>query len=112
MAFRNNSERLTHSLVRGVDEFILLDEEARLAASKPIEVIEINLMTGMNDLFGSGKMFLPQVEISKGNEKSSGLFIAIYQEGWRQKREWKKSMATVKGMSMILGKNCSCRFSL
>jgi 5-methyltetrahydrofolate--homocysteine methyltransferase len=43
-----------------VDEFILLDEEARLAASKPIEVIEINLMTGMNvvgDLFGSGKMF-------------------------------------------------------
>jgi 5-methyltetrahydrofolate--homocysteine methyltransferase len=51
-------ERLTHSLVRGVDEFILLDiEEARLAASKPIEVIEINLMTGMNVLFGSGKMF-------------------------------------------------------
>jgi 5-methyltetrahydrofolate--homocysteine methyltransferase len=52
--------KLTHSLVRGVDEFILLDiEEARLAASKPIEVIEINLMTGMNvvDLFGSGKMF-------------------------------------------------------
>jgi 5-methyltetrahydrofolate--homocysteine methyltransferase len=58
-------ERLTHSLVRGIDEFIDLDiEEARLAASKPIEVIEINLMTGMNvvgDLFGSGKMFLPQV---------------------------------------------------
>ena len=58
-------ERLTHSLVRGVDEFILLDiEEARLAATKPIEVIEINLMTGMNvvgDLFGAGKMFLPQV---------------------------------------------------
>jgi 5-methyltetrahydrofolate--homocysteine methyltransferase len=44
MAFRNYSERLTHSLVK--DEFILLDiEEARLAASKPIEVIEINLMT-------------------------------------------------------------------
>ncbi len=58
-------ERLTHSLVRGIDEFIELDiEEARLAAEKPIEVIEINLMTGMNvvgDLFGSGKMFLPQV---------------------------------------------------
>jgi 5-methyltetrahydrofolate--homocysteine methyltransferase len=70
-------------------------EEARLAASKPIEVIEINLMTGMNvvgDLFGSGKMFLPQVVKSKGNEKSSGLFIAIYRsfEGsWRQKRNGK-----------------------
>ncbi len=58
-------ERLTHSLVKGIDEFIEIDvEEARQAASKPIEVIEINLMAGMNvvgDLFGSGKMFLPQV---------------------------------------------------
>ncbi|MEO7975983.1 vitamin B12 dependent-methionine synthase activation domain-containing protein [Flavobacterium sp.] len=58
-------ERITHSLVKGVDAFIEEDvEEARLAAVKPIEVIEINLMTGMNvvgDLFGSGKMFLPQV---------------------------------------------------
>lgn len=58
-------ERITHSLVKGVDAFIEEDvEEARLAATKPIEVIEINLMAGMNvvgDLFGSGKMFLPQV---------------------------------------------------
>lgn len=58
-------ERLTHALVRGIDEFIEIDiEEARQLATKPIEVIEINLMTGMNvvgDLFGSGKMFLPQV---------------------------------------------------
>ncbi len=58
-------ERLTHALVKGLDEFIEQDiEEARLQAAKPIEVIEINLMTGMNvvgDLFGSGKMFLPQV---------------------------------------------------
>jgi 5-methyltetrahydrofolate--homocysteine methyltransferase len=58
-------ERLTHALVKGIDEFIETDiEEARLQASKPIEVIEINLMAGMNvvgDLFGSGKMFLPQV---------------------------------------------------
>ncbi len=58
-------ERITHSLVKGVDAFIEIDvEEARLAATKPIEVIEINLMAGMNvvgDLFGSGKMFLPQV---------------------------------------------------
>jgi 5-methyltetrahydrofolate--homocysteine methyltransferase len=55
-------------------------EEARLAASKPIEVIEINLMTGMNvvgDLFGSEKCFTSSSEISKGM-KSSGLFIAIY----------------------------------
>ncbi|HEY9221010.1 MAG TPA: vitamin B12 dependent-methionine synthase activation domain-containing protein [Lutibacter sp.] len=58
-------ERITHALVKGVDEFILEDvEEARLQAAKPIEVIEQHLMTGMNvvgDLFGSGKMFLPQV---------------------------------------------------
>ena len=58
-------ERITHALVKGVDAFIVEDvEEARLAATKPIEVIEINLMAGMNvvgDLFGSGKMFLPQV---------------------------------------------------
>ncbi|RAR50225.1 vitamin B12 dependent-methionine synthase activation domain-containing protein [Flavobacterium lacus] len=65
--WRNGSvqERLTHSLVKGIDEFIEIDvEEARLNASKAIEVIEINLMAGMNvvgDLFGSGKMFLPQV---------------------------------------------------
>ncbi len=58
-------DRITHALVKGVDEFIEIDvEEARQSATKPIEVIEINLMTGMNvvgDLFGSGKMFLPQV---------------------------------------------------
>ncbi|WP_396182640.1 vitamin B12 dependent-methionine synthase activation domain-containing protein [Flavobacterium sp.] len=65
--WRNSSvqERLTHSLVKGIDEFIEIDvEEARINASKAIEVIEINLMAGMNvvgDLFGSGKMFLPQV---------------------------------------------------
>ena len=58
-------ERITYALVKGIDEFILEDiEEARLSASRPIEVIEGNLMIGMNvvgDLFGSGKMFLPQV---------------------------------------------------
>lgn len=65
--WRNGSvqERLTHSLVKGIDEFIEIDvEEARKSANKAIEVIEINLMAGMNvvgDLFGSGKMFLPQV---------------------------------------------------
>lgn len=58
-------ERLTHSLVKGIDEFIEIDvEEARATSEKAIDVIEINLMAGMNvvgDLFGSGKMFLPQV---------------------------------------------------
>ncbi len=58
-------ERITHALVKGVDEFILDDvEEARIQVARPIEVIEQHLMTGMNvvgDLFGSGKMFLPQV---------------------------------------------------
>lgn len=65
--WRNGSvqERLTHSLVKGIDEFIEIDvEEARAISEKAIDVIEINLMAGMNvvgDLFGSGKMFLPQV---------------------------------------------------
>ncbi len=65
--WRNGSlqDRITHALVKGIDEFIEIDvEEARQAAARPIEVIEINLMAGMNvvgDLFGSGKMFLPQV---------------------------------------------------
>jgi 5-methyltetrahydrofolate--homocysteine methyltransferase len=65
--WRNGSvqDRLTHALVKGIDEFIEIDvEEARISATKAIEVIEINLMKGMNvvgDLFGSGKMFLPQV---------------------------------------------------
>lgn len=67
LAWRKNSlqERITHALVKGIDAFIIEDtEEARLEANKPIEVIEGHLMIGMNvvgDLFGSGKMFLPQV---------------------------------------------------
>ena len=75
-------ERLTHSLVRGIDEFIELDiEEARLAATKPIEVIEINLMVGMNvvgDLFGSGKMFLPQVVKSARVMKKAVAYLLPY----------------------------------
>ncbi|AGC76945.1 5-methyltetrahydrofolate--homocysteine methyltransferase [Nonlabens dokdonensis] len=58
-------DRITRSLVKGIDAFIVEDvEEARLSVKRPIEVIEGHLMTGMNvvgDLFGSGKMFLPQV---------------------------------------------------
>jgi 5-methyltetrahydrofolate--homocysteine methyltransferase len=100
-----------------VDEFILWILKKRGAASKPIEVIEINLMTGMNVVetcLEAEKCFASSSEISKGNEKSSGLFIAIYQASKEagDKREWKILMATVKGMSMILGKYCSCRFSV
>src|SRR5690606_13760512 len=62
---KDDQERLTHSWVKGSDEFIEIDvEEARVNSAKAIEVIEVNLMNGMNvvgDLFGSGKMFLPQV---------------------------------------------------
>ena len=58
-------ERLSHALVHGISDFIEADtEEARLAAAKPLDVIEGPLMDGMNvvgDLFGAGKMFLPQV---------------------------------------------------
>jgi 5-methyltetrahydrofolate--homocysteine methyltransferase len=75
-------ERLTHSLVKGVDEFIEQDvEEARLSVAKPIEVIEINLMTGMNvvgDLFGSGKMFLPQVVKSARVMKKAVAYLLPY----------------------------------
>src|SRR5690606_725416 len=67
LEWRNLSlqERITHALVKGIDRFIEEDvEEARQLAEKPLHVIEINLMDGMGvvgDLFGSGKMFLPQV---------------------------------------------------
>ncbi|HEY0092656.1 MAG TPA: dihydropteroate synthase, partial [Flavobacterium sp.] len=77
-------ERLTHALVKGIDEFIEVDvEEARQQASKPIEVIEINLMAGMNvvgDLFGSGKMFLPQVVKSARVMKKAVAYLLPYIE--------------------------------
>tara|TARA_R110002126_G_scaffold66281_6_gene168610 strand:+ start:6160 stop:8841 length:2682 start_codon:yes stop_codon:yes gene_type:complete len=106
-------ERLTHSLVKGVDEFILLDiEEARLAASKPIEVIEINLMTGMNvvgDLFGSGKMFLPQVVKSARVMKKAVAYLLPFIEESKQAGDkqgnGKILMATVKGDVHDIGKN-------
>ncbi|MEZ7499955.1 vitamin B12 dependent-methionine synthase activation domain-containing protein [Flavobacterium sp. Arc3] len=106
-------ERLTHSLVKGVDEFILLDiEEARLAAAKPIEVIEINLMTGMNvvgDLFGSGKMFLPQVVKSARVMKKAVAYLLPFIEESKQAGDkqgnGKILMATVKGDVHDIGKN-------
>ncbi|MGZ9735192.1 methionine synthase [Flavobacterium sp. GNP002] len=106
-------ERITHSLVKGVDAFIELDvEEARLAATKPIEVIEINLMTGMNvvgDLFGSGKMFLPQVVKSARVMKKAVAYLLPYIEASKQagdkKGNGKILMATVKGDVHDIGKN-------
>jgi 5-methyltetrahydrofolate--homocysteine methyltransferase len=106
-------ERITHSLVKGVDEFIETDvEEARLAATKPIEVIEINLMTGMNvvgDLFGSGKMFLPQVVKSARVMKKAVAYLLPYIEASKQAGDkqgnGKILMATVKGDVHDIGKN-------
>ncbi|MBP4142828.1 methionine synthase [Flavobacterium sp. P4023] len=106
-------ERITHSLVKGVDQYIEEDvEEARLAAAKPIEVIEINLMTGMNvvgDLFGSGKMFLPQVVKSARVMKKAVAYLLPFIEASKQAGDkqgnGKILMATVKGDVHDIGKN-------
>jgi 5-methyltetrahydrofolate--homocysteine methyltransferase len=113
--WRNGSvqERLTHSLVKGVDEFIEIDiEEARQLAKKPIEVIEINLMAGMNvvgDLFGSGKMFLPQVVKSARVMKKAVAYLLPYieasKDGSPSSSAGKVLMATVKGDVHDIGKN-------
>ncbi|MBT0606666.1 vitamin B12 dependent-methionine synthase activation domain-containing protein [Aequorivita echinoideorum] len=75
-------DRITRALVKGIDEFILEDiEEARISVSKPIEVIEGHLMMGMNvvgDLFGSGKMFLPQVVKSARVMKKAVAYLLPY----------------------------------
>ncbi|WP_299523457.1 methionine synthase [uncultured Lutibacter sp.] len=114
LAWREKSvqDRITHALVKGLDEFILEDiEEARINASQPIEVIEINLMTGMNvvgDLFGSGKMFLPQVVKSARVMKKAVAhllpFIEAEKNGVSQ-ANGKILLATVKGDVHDIGKN-------
>ena len=105
-------ERLTHSLVKGIDQYIEEDvEEARKEANRPINVIEINLMTGMNvvgDLFGSGKMFLPQVVKSARVMKKAVAYLLPFIE--EEKSESSKFagkilMATVKGDVHDIGKN-------
>ncbi len=106
-------DRITHALVKGIDQFIEEDvEEARLAATKPIEVIEINLMTGMNvvgDLFGSGKMFLPQVVKSARVMKRAVAYLLPFIEASKQvgdkRGNGKILMATVKGDVHDIGKN-------
>jgi len=112
--WRNGSiqERLTHSLVKGIDEFIEIDvEEARSNSARAIEVIEVNLMAGMNvvgDLFGSGKMFLPQVVKSARVMKKAVAYLFPYIEAEKtgnSSRAGKVLMATVKGDVHDIGKN-------
>ena len=105
-------DRITRALVKGIDQYIIQDvEEARLQAQRPIEVIEENLMIGMNvvgDLFGSGKMFLPQVVKSARVMKKAVAyllpFIEASKDGAKQ-TAGKILMATVKGDVHDIGKN-------
>ncbi|WP_291967034.1 methionine synthase [Maribacter sp.] len=110
-------DRITRALVKGIDQYIVEDvEEARVAADKPIEVIEGNLMTGMNvvgDLFGSGKMFLPQVVKSARVMKKAVAYLLPYIEEEKllnpqvgdSDNAGKILMATVKGDVHDIGKN-------
>lgn len=109
------NERLAHSLVHGVNEFIIEDtEEARLAAERPLHVIEGPLMDGMGivgDLFGDGKMFLPQVVKSARVMKQAVAHLLPFMEeekernGLAGKSNGKIVMATVKGDVHDIGKN-------
>ena len=110
----NVQERLTHALVRGITTFIVEDtEEARLQAKFPVEVIEGPLMTGMNvvgDLFGAGKMFLPQVVKSARVMKQAVAHLVPYIEAEKLRSgdtstKGKIVMATVKGDVHDIGKN-------
>ncbi|MDR7144456.1 methionine synthase [Rhizobium sp. BE258] len=109
-------KRLEHSLVNGITEYIEADtEEARLKAARPLHVIEGPLMAGMNvvgDLFGSGKMFLPQVVKSARVMKQAVAVLLPFMEeekrlngGSEQKSAGKILMATVKGDVHDIGKN-------
>lgn len=106
------NKRLEHGLVKGITDFIIEDtEEARLAAEKPLHVIEGPLMDGMNvvgDLFGEGKMFLPQVvKSARVMKKAVGHlqpFIEDEKDG-KASSNGKILMATVKGDVHDIGKN-------
>ncbi len=106
------SKRLEHALVKGIDTYIVDDtEEARTQAARPIEVIEGPLMDGMNvvgDLFGSGKMFLPQVVKSARVMKKAVAHLIPYIEAAKEVGARSKGrivMATVKGDVHDIGKN-------
>jgi 5-methyltetrahydrofolate--homocysteine methyltransferase len=108
-------ERLAYALVHGINEFIMEDtEEARLAAERPLHVIEGPLMDGMSivgDLFGAGKMFLPQVVKSARVMKQAVAHLIPFMEeekertGGAAKSNGKIVMATVKGDVHDIGKN-------
>ncbi|MDX1515984.1 MAG: methionine synthase [Woeseiaceae bacterium] len=105
-------KRLEHALVKGIDEFVLADtEEARLAASRPLDVIEGPLMAGMNvvgDLFGAGKMFLPQVVKSARVMKKAVAHLVPFIEQEKNgaaSSNGKIVLATVKGDVHDIGKN-------
>ena len=108
------NERLTHALVHGIDSFVVDDtEEARRVASRPLDVIEGPLMDGMNvvgDLFGSGKMFLPQVVKSARVMKKAVAHLIPFMEKEqadlaRKEPAGRIVMATVKGDVHDIGKN-------
>ena len=104
-------ERITHSLIKGITEFIEEDaEEARQQVDKPLKVIEEFLMNGMSvvgDLFGAGKMFLPQVVKSARVMKKAVAYLLPYIEAQKEKGETagKILLATVKGDVHDIGKN-------
>jgi len=105
-------DRITHSLVKGIDRFIEEDvEQARQESEKPLHVIEGHLMTGMGvvgDLFGSGKMFLPQVVKSARVMKKAVAYLQPFIEAEKdsaQRSNGKILMATVKGDVHDIGKN-------
>src|SRR6201999_538776 len=107
-------ERLSHALVHGIDGYIVEDTEAaRLEATRPLDVIEGPLMAGMNvvgDLFGSGKMFLPQVVKSARVMKKAVAHLLPFMEdekaaGGAKEPAGKIVMATVKGDVHDIGKN-------
>ncbi|MES2001202.1 MAG: methionine synthase [Pseudomonadota bacterium] len=108
------AERLSYALVKGIDAHIVEDtEEARLSAERPIHVIEGPLMDGMNvvgDLFGSGKMFLPQVVKSARVMKRSVAHLIPFIEAEKERTGSTRGkgrivMATVKGDVHDIGKN-------
>ena len=116
--WRNSSveERLKHSLVNGITDYIEIDsEEARKKYARPLEVIEGPLMAGMNvvgDLFGSGKMFLPQVVKSARVMKKSVAWLTPFIEEEKKNRPLEQKdnvprilLATVKGDVHDIGKN-------
>jgi 5-methyltetrahydrofolate--homocysteine methyltransferase len=105
-------KRLQHALIKGLDEFVFMDtEEARLMAKRPLDVIEGPLMDGMNvvgDLFGAGKMFLPQVVKSARVMKKAVSVLIPYieqEKSGASRSNGKVVIATVKGDVHDIGKN-------